>query len=251
MQNTVFLITGASEGIGAACAREAEKRGARLSLVALPDAGFRDSMDDRVVRSAGDITGDAFRRLAVQRTLDRFGRIDVLINNVGVGLYAPPSSADVELVKRMFDTNVFGPLALTQLVIPDMRQRRSGTIVNIGSVGGRVALPWASMYCASKFAVHAMNDALRRELSGEGIRVVNVCPGIVDTRFREHVLAGKAPREVVDIRRVVSAEQVARAAFRAIESSAPTAYVPFLARVFMALEEISPWIMDRYIRRQW
>jgi short-subunit dehydrogenase len=251
MRNTVVLITGASEGIGAACAREAERRGAGLSLVALPGPGFAGLDEGPVLKSAGDITEDAFRRAAVRRTLDRFGRIDVLINNVGVGLYAPPSSADIELVKRLFDTNVFGPLALTQLVIPGMRSRSSGTIVNIGSVGGRVALPWAAMYCASKFAVHAVSDALRRELRGDGIRVVKVCPGIVDTRFREHVLAGTAPREVIDIRRVVSAEQVAAAVFRGIESGARTICVPFLARVFMALECLSPRIMDAYLRRQW
>jgi short-subunit dehydrogenase len=222
-----------------------------MSLAALPGPDFEDSADRQVVRSAGDITDDAFRKRLVQRTLDQFGQIDVLINDVGVGLYAAASTADVELAKRLFDTNVFGPLALTQLVIPYMRLRHSGTIVNIGSVGGRVALPWASMYCASKFAVHAVSDALRRELSSDGIRVMRVCPGIVDTKFREHVLDGKAPQEVLDIRRIVSPDQVARALFNGIHRGARTVYVPFLARVFMALEGISPRIMDAYIRRQW
>src|SRR5580658_7718906 len=168
----VLLITGASEGIGAACARLFLKEGAQVSLLGLPAAGFQDCVKDRMLVSAGDITDEAFRRAAVQSTIDRFGRIDVLINNAAVGLYAPPSSVDIALVKRLFDVNVFSLLALTQLAIPHMRARRSGTIVNIGSVGGRVALPWCSMYSASKFAVHAVNDSLRRELKGEGIRVM-------------------------------------------------------------------------------
>jgi short-subunit dehydrogenase len=247
----VVLITGASEGIGAACARHFQKEGAQVSLLGLPSPSFQDRGEDDMLVSAGDITDDAFRRAVVQNTMDRFGRIDILINNAAVGLYAPPSLVDVALAKRLFDVNVFSLLALTQLVIPHMRARRGGTIVNLGSVGGRVSLPWSVMYCASKFAVHAVNDSLRRELKGEGIRVMKVCPGIVDTRFRQNVLAGKAPAPVADIRRVVSPDQVARAIRKGLKTGAQTVYVPALARAFMALESISPRIMDWYVRRQW
>jgi len=133
-----------------------------------------------------------------------------------------------------------------------MRTQHGGTIVNIGSVVGRVSLPWSVMYCASKFATHAVNDSLRRELQGEGIRVMKVCPGIVNTRFRENVLAGKAPGPVADIRRVVSPDQVAQAIRKGLKSGAHTVYVPALAaRAFMALESISPRLMDWYVRRQW
>jgi short-subunit dehydrogenase len=247
----VVLITGASEGIGAACARIFQKEGAKVSLLALPSPEFQDSVEPHRLVLAGDITDEAFRKTAVQQTMESFGRIDVLINNVGVGLYAPPSLVDMELAKRVFDVNVFSPLALTQLVISHMRAQRSGTIVNIGSVGGRVSLPWAAMYCASKFAVHAVDDSLRRELAGEGIRVMKVCPGIVDTRFREHVLAGKAPGPVENIRRVVSADQVAVALRRGLRTGARTVYVPAISRAFMLLESISPRLMDWFVRRQW
>jgi short-subunit dehydrogenase len=247
----VVLITGASQGIGAACARLFQKEGAQTSLLALPDPGFGRGGDDCLV-SAGDITDGAFRASVVQNTIERFGRIDVLINNAAVGLYAPPSLVDVQLARRLFDINVFSALALTQLVIPHMRTQHGGTIVNIGSVGGRVSLPWSVMYCASKFATHAVNDSLRRELQGEGIRVMKVCPGIVNTRFRENVLAGKAPGPVADIRRVVSPDQVAQAIRKGLKSGAHTVYVPALAaRAFMALESISPRLMDWYVRRQW
>jgi short-subunit dehydrogenase len=247
----VVVITGASEGIGASCARLFRKEGARVSLLGLPSPGFHECAEDDSLVLAGDITDGAFRRAAVQSVIDHFGRVDILINNVGVGLYAPPSSVDIALARRLFDVNVFSPLALTQLVIPYMRAHRSGTIVNIGSVGGRVSLPWSAMYCASKFAVHAVNDSLRRELKREGIRVMKVCPGIVDTKFRENVLAGKAPKPVADISRVVSADQVAHAIRRGLKTGAQTVYVPAISRAFMALESISPRIMDWYVRRQW
>ena len=99
--------------------------------------------------------------------------------------------------------------------------------------------------------MHAIDDSLRRELSGDGIRAIKVCPGIVDTGFRDHVLGGKAPVPVANIRRVISADQVAQAILRGIENRARTVYVPGIARVFMALESLSPRVMDWYIRRQW
>jgi short-subunit dehydrogenase len=104
--------------------------------------------------------------------MEQWGRIDVLINNAGVGQYGFPSLVDTEVSKRMFDVNVFSPLALAQLVIPQMRVRGSGVIVNIGSVGGKVSLPWAVMYRSTKWALHCIDDSLRRELAESGVRLV-------------------------------------------------------------------------------
>src|SRR5579884_4000218 len=155
----------------------------------LPADGFETGERDGVLTTAGDITETGTRELLIARTIDRFARIDVLINNAGVGLYAPPSTVPIDLTKRMFDVNLFAAAALTQAVLPEMRRRYAGSIVNMGSVGGYSSLPWAVMYCATKFALHAYSDSLRRELRGSGIRVTKVCPGIVDTSFRDHVLA--------------------------------------------------------------
>jgi short-subunit dehydrogenase len=244
----VVLITGASEGIGAACARLLESKGANLSLTALPAPGFQDDDTGRSLITTGDITSSEVRRRIVERTLARFGRIDILINNAGVGQYEYPSEADVEVAKRMFDINVFSALALTQSIIPGMRKQKAGVIVNIGSVAGRVSLPWAVMYCATKWATHCVSDSLRRELSPHGIRVVKVCPAIVNTRFRENVLAGKAPPRVKEIRRVVSPDQVAEAIVGAVEGSKRTVYVPKIGWAFANLEIFAPWLMDWYLR---
>jgi short-subunit dehydrogenase len=244
----VVLITGASEGIGASCAKLIGECGAKLSLTALPGENFQSGESESRIAVAGDITSAAVRAEVVKKTMDRFGRIDVLINNAGVGQYGYPSEVDTEISKRMFDINVFAALALTQLVVPQMRASKSGTIVNIGSVGGKVSLPWAVMYCATKWALHCVDDSLHRELMGTGIRVMKVCPGIVDTKFRDHVLAGTAPGRVEDIRRVVSPDQVATAVMKGVERGKRTVFVPKIGFLFTSLDFFAPRVMDWYVR---
>jgi len=251
VDNTIVLITGASEGIGCAIAAALRRRGAKISACALPGARWELPAGDGVEQFEGDIADANFRRFWVEATIERLGRIDGLINNAGIGLYAPPTKAPLDQVRRLFEVNVFAPLALAQLVAPALRRNGAGFIVNIGSVGGKVSLPWAAMYCASKFALHAINDSLRRELSADGIHVMKVCPGIVETRFREHVLSGVAPDPVSGIRRTVTPAQVAEAVARGIERNARTVYAPRIGKLFTGLEEISSRVMDWYIARKW
>lgn len=246
----VVVITGASEGIGASCARLMGQRGARLSLTALP-GNFQDYETGTTVATAGDLTLPKTRERVMENTLRKFGRVDILINNAGVGQYGYPSEADPEISKYIFDVNVFSALALTQLAIPSMRRAGSGVIVNMGSVGGKVSLPWAVMYCATKWAMHCVDDSLRRELNPFGIHVMKVCPGIVATNFRDHVLAGKAPAAVEGIRRVVSPDQVAEGVIRGIERRRRTVYVPKIGFLFSAMEFFSPRLMDWYLRRSY
>src|SRR5262249_28648003 len=135
-------------------------------------------------------------------------------------------------------------------VIPAMRRRGSGIIVNIGSVGAYVALPWAAAYSSSKFALRSMADSLRLELRRDGIRVVTICPGIVDTKFRQNVLGGVPPSSVTNLRPVVPVERVADAVIRAIESQrSRTIFVPQLGIVFSAMRILTPALMDWYLGR--
>lgn len=244
----MVLITGASQGIGSSCAKLFGQRGAKLALTALPGGDFPAEDSDSRIAVPGDLTSPATRSEIVERALRRFGRIDALINNAGVGQYGYPTEVDTEISKRMFDVNVFSALALTQLVVPHMRGRKAGVVVNIGSVGGKVSLPWAVMYCATKWALHCVDDSLHRELQGTGVRVMKVCPGIVDTRFRDHVLAGTAPARVEDIRRVVSPDQVAAAVLRGIERGKRTVFVPKIGFLFTSLDFFAPRVMDWYLR---
>jgi short-subunit dehydrogenase len=251
LDGAVVLITGASEGIGKACAEAFRSRGAKLSLAALSSASFPQDALNGEIHTAGDLTDHAAVTELVARTLNRFGRIDVLVNNAGVGLYAPPSTVPLHLARRVFDLNVFAAAALVEAVLPAMWKQRSGAIVNIGSVGGYVSLPWSVMYCASKFALHAYSDSLRRELRGSGIQVLKVCPGIVDTDFRKHVLSGSAPEQVSNIDRLVTPRQVAMSIVGGLERNARSVYMPRIGRLFTALESICPRAMDWYLARKW
>lgn len=164
-----------------------------------------------VLTIEGDLTNPELRQAIVDETLARFKCIDTLVNNAGVGLYETPSNLSPQLLRQLFEVNVIAPLALAQLVVPVMRRQKCGVIVNIGSVAGDVSMPWAVGYCASKFAMHALSDSLRRELREEGIRVVKICPGIVATRFRANVLGGAAHSDLSALRPVIAPEKVAAA----------------------------------------
>src|SRR5260370_21255093 len=184
----VVLITGASGGIGAACAREFARHGARLSLVARSEDKLKEAAGDDALVTAGDLTSAEVRRGVVERAIERFGAIDILINNAGVGLYAPAWKAPLDEAHAMFELNFFAPLAMIQLVVPHMRERRSGMIVNIGSIAGKVTLPWFTLYSATKFALGALTEGLRMELADAGNRPVVVCASYVKNDLQNHPL---------------------------------------------------------------
>jgi NAD(P)-dependent dehydrogenase (short-subunit alcohol dehydrogenase family) len=246
-ESPVVLVTGGSRGIGAACVRAFQNEGWQVSTIALAQDEVHPANCGRVLRISGDVTEAHVREGAVEETLRVFGRIDALINNAGVGLYAPATEVSRELFLRLLDVNVFAPLAMAQLVLPAMRRQGSGTIVNVGSVAGEVALPWTAAYCASKAALHSIHDSLRRQLRGTPVRLMKVAPGIVDTDFRAHVLGGAPPDSVRQIRRVVPADAVADAILRGVYKGRRTVYVPKIGAIFTLLGSIAPSLMDLYL----
>lgn len=245
----VVLITGASGGIGSACVQEFLGGGWKVSITALPGLALQRLGGTDVLVVPGDITSRQVRQDIIEQTLLTYGRIDVLVNNAGVGLYASPTGEQLDLMSRLFEVNVFAALAMAQAVIPAMRRAGSGSIVNVGSVAAFSSLPWAAAYCASKSALHSLNDALRRELRTDRIHVMKICPGIVDTNFRSNVLGGVAPARVASIRSVVSPEAVAAAILNGVENRRQTVYVPAIGRLFRLVEFLSPRLMDWYTGR--
>ena len=245
IRDSVVLITGASQGIGAACAREFLKRGARLSLVArnaekLAEAGGPDALV-----TAGDITDDATRRQAVNRTLDQFGAIDILINNAGMGLYSPAWNAPMPDVRALFELNLFAPLALAQLVIPSMQQRKRGMIVNVSSIAGQVTLPWFTLYSVTKFALRSLTDGLRMELKPHGVHAMTVCPGYVRTEFQAHALGSRPPAPIAKGRRfAITADACAAAIASGVERNARTVVTPRIGWVFVALSRMFPGFIE-------
>ena len=129
---------------------------------------------------------------AVRRVEQEQGRLDVLVNNAGYGLYGPIEQLSQAELRRQFETNVFGLVRLCQLVLPGMRARRSGRIVNVSSMGGRTTLPGGGAYHGSKHAVEALSDALRIEVAQFGIDVVLIEPGVVRTPWSDQALSSQA-----------------------------------------------------------
>lgn len=245
LDGKVVLITGASEGIGAACAAEFAAAGARLSLTARSAEGLARAGGSAALTTAGDLTEAAVRRSVVERTLERFGAIDVLINNAGVGMYGNSWSAPMDDVRQLMELNFFALLGMIQLVTPQMRTRHSGMIVNVSSIGGKMPLPWATLYSASKYAVSSLTEGLRMELRGNGVKTMLACPGYVTTGFQQHVRAGKAPAAVLRARsRAISAAACARAIRRGVERDARTVMAPRSGWILVALARVFPSIVE-------
>ena len=245
LDGKVVLITGASEGIGAACAAEFAAAGARLSLTARSAEGLARAGGPSALITAGDLTLEETRHQAVERTLERFGAIDMLLNNAGVGLYARSWNASPDDIRHLMELNFFALLGMIQLVAPHMRNRRSGTIVNVSSIGGKMPLPWATLYSASKYAVTALTDGLRMELRGDGVKTMLACPGYVTTGFQEHVRAGRPPDAMLRARRrAITAEECARAIRRGVERDARTVMAPRSGWILVALARLFPRLVE-------
>ncbi len=190
----VILVTGCSSGIGRATALEGAARGHRVFATARNRHDLADlERPERLETLALDVTDGAAVRAAVEAALARAGRLDALVNNAGYGQYGAAEEVTLEEWRAQFEVNLFGAIAAIQAVLPAMRRERSGTIVNVSSVSGRVAIPFAAPYSASKHALEALSDALRVELSAFGIRVVLVEPGPIETRFTERARSVVAP----------------------------------------------------------
>ena len=181
-----WLITGCSTGFGRELAKAVLARGWNAVVTARDLAGVADIVAGREATALAlrlDVTDPAQIVTAVQAAEKRFGAIDVLVNNAGYGYRAAVEEADDADIRRLFETNFFGLVGVTKAVLPGMRARRSGHIVNISSVAGRMAQPGSGYYSASKFAVGGLSDALRKELEPLGIRVTVVEPGGFRTDF--------------------------------------------------------------------
>jgi short-subunit dehydrogenase len=246
----VVLITGASEGIGAACASAFRRRGARLSLTARSQEKLEQAGGAEALVTPGDLREPEVRAQVVERTLERFGSVDILINNAGVGLYTPAWRAPMPLVRQMFEINLFAALEMIQLVVPHMRRQRRGAIVNVGSIAGKITLPWLTLYSASKYALGALGDGLRMELQRDGIQVTTVCPGHVTTGFSDHALQGRPPDAVIRARRfAISPERCAEAIVRGVQRGARTVMAPPSGWILVVLERLIPSLVDRQMAR--
>jgi NAD(P)-dependent dehydrogenase (short-subunit alcohol dehydrogenase family) len=184
--NQVWFITGTSTGFGRAIAEEALTRGDAVVAAARKLEDIADLVSrapDRVLAVKLDVTRESDIRDAVAAALARFGRIDVLVNSAGYAIVGAVEETPDQELRSQFETNFFGAMTLTRQVLPHMRGKKSGTIVNISSFGGQTTAPGFGAYCATKFALEAMSETLATEVKHLGIRVLVVEPGAFRTSF--------------------------------------------------------------------
>jgi NAD(P)-dependent dehydrogenase (short-subunit alcohol dehydrogenase family) len=183
--SNVVLITGCSTGIGKATALHFARRGWVVYATArrLSDVGDLASAGCRTLTL--DVTDESSMVAAVRAIEEAEGAVGVLVNNAGYSQSGAIESVPLERVRKQFETNVFGTIRMTQLVLPAMRRRRRGKIVNVGSMGGRFTFPGGGYYHATKYALEAITDALRFEVAGFGIDAILIEPGLIRTAFGE------------------------------------------------------------------
>lgn len=198
-RDSVTWITGASSGIGEALAVACAGDGHHLVISARREAEL-DRVAQRCLQEARngievlvlplDVTDEGAMPEAVRRVVDRFGRIDLLINNAGIGQRSYCLETAMAVYRKILDVDVLGQIALTRAVLPTMLEEGSGHIAIVSSIAGKIGVPYRTAYCAAKFAVLGFFDALRAELSGTGIRITSILPGFVRTNISVAAMTG-------------------------------------------------------------
>lgn len=250
LTDKTVVITGASSGIGRAVALEMARRGAHLFLGARRLGELEKTAADcralgvRATAVATDVT----RREDCERLIAAAGHVDVLINNAGFAVFDAVAEAKSDDVRSMMETNYFGMLHCTQAVLRQMLQRGSGSIVNVASIAGIMGFARMGGYCATKFAVIGLTEALRDEVIGRGVTVALVCPGTTETEFFTKAERAKMPG-ASGLIPAASAARVARAVCDAAEDGRYRRILPLLAAVYMRMKEVFPRLAHVLMRR--
>ncbi len=236
-----ILITGASSGIGRACAARFAKEGARLILT----ARRRDALEAVAAEIGGGavISADLTDADSLASLCDRIcascPRVDGIVHSAGVGLYAPSYDSHPDKARRLMDLNFLAPVEITRRLLPKVPD--GGAVVTISSVAGKIPLPWLNLYSASKYALNAFSDGLRMELAERRIRVLNVCPCYVETPFQQNVLQGRVPANLAGNRKFkITAEECAEAVVNGLRNGKRTLVVPRIGWLLVVAARLFP-----------
>jgi 3-oxoacyl-[acyl-carrier protein] reductase len=192
------LVTGGSKGIGRAICLALAKEGANVIIAARHESEIKETMDklkamgSKALAIRADVQSEEDVRRLISMTIDKCGRLDILINNAGVAYKKRLEETTLEEYEKIMDTNLKGVFLCTKYAIPYIRESKNGKIINISSIGGLHGLPDFSVYCASKFGVNGITESIAAELEGE-IKVYAVCPGAVDTDMYRSIFLDKPP----------------------------------------------------------
>ncbi len=251
LEGKVVLITGASMGIGKALAHAFAAEGARIALAARSLdklEALSGSLPTESIALRTDISQPLEASRMIQATVERFGRLDILINNAGVGMIGAMENLIPADVEKLLATNCLGPLCAMQAAIPVMRGQGGGQIINIGSVASLLPVPGIGIYSGTKFALRALSDALRLELKKDGIHVLLVCPGRVENDFSRNAFRSASHRPFSRIRGITN-ERVAREVVRASLRRKRMIVVPAYLRIFVWFRALAPALFDSLMQR--
>lgn len=255
LQGASVIVTGPSSGIGRAIAIEFARRGARLALASRNEQALDEVAN--LIRAAGgtavvvptDVTAEGSLERLAKETIRQLGGIDILVNNAGVGFHGSIADSDGKEVERLFRLNVLAAAEAIRVVVPTMRAKGAGMIINISSVAGRIVVPRIGYYSATKFALTVIGDALRMEEAHRGIKVMNVFPGTTRSDFSKNRLGlrGRASHQRLP---PVPAEKVARRVADAVGRDRQNVYVSlFPDRLGVGLNHVAPWPIRAVLRR--
>ena len=239
-------------GIGEAIAELFAEEGATVILSSrdaarVESARARIGHPERTLAIACDVRNREEIERLLALTLHNFGRVDIWVNNAGYGISDSVVDMDMDGCRDMFDTNLFGALAGMQLAGTAMRRQGSGTIINVASVAGFIALPFSAGYAATKFALRAFGNAARMELRASGVHVLNVCPGFVETNFKANVVRGHAGHGLDSPIKGTTAAHVARATLRGYLRRRREVVVPWFYHVFIKLYQLLPGLTESFM----
>lgn len=247
-----ILITGASSGIGRALALELAGQGARLILNARRVEKLEELVREigagggEAELAIGDVASPDTRRTALAVAQDRYGGLDVLVNNAGFSAHGPFDQAAPERLRKIFEVNFFALVEMTREALPLLKQGRRPLIVNIASILGHRGIPFASEYCASKFAVRGFSESLRAELTPHGIELLVVSPGTTETEFFDNLLENRVEMPWAE-QRAVPAPVVAHATVRAMRSGRHEIIPNRRGRLLVYLNRFAPRFVDRWL----
>jgi len=252
LKDKVVIITGASMGIGRALALELAKKKSKLVLAARSTEKLyqlqieieRGGIECMVAPT--DVTNPAAITQLIADTVARFGGIDVLINNAGYGLWGLVEKLPMEEIRNVFETNLFGAIAMIKGVIPEMKKRGAGQIINIESVVALRSLPGSGAYCATKHALHAFSEAMRVELAPDHIHVCSFCPGITESDFSKNRVEIDFHTEFSKALSI-SSERTAVLIVRAIERKRSQVVTTLSGKFLHVAQRISPRLVDWFV----
>ena len=254
MKNRVVIITGASSGIGLALAKAYAKEGAKLSLAArsvdklneLVDGFGKDGVDAIAVKTDVSIEEDC--KNLIDQTIQKFGKIDILINNAGISMRAAFNDVELDVLRKLMDVNFWGTVYCTKYALPSLLESK-GSVVGISSIAGFIGLPGRTGYSASKFAMHGFLETIRVENLKKGLHVLIAAPGFTASNVRKSALTadgshqGETPRKED---KMMSSEEVAKHVVKAIKKRKRTLILTFVeGKLTVFLSKIVPGLLDK------